>query len=303
MAGGVVGAGTPLTHAAPPIPSPFGSAEPVEHDRLRAIPVGPAEAAPAGIAFLDGIQRYAVEGRFGLVPVVRGYVAAAVLRREAGALRAARHGTEEFLAVPLGRLTGEQRTALDAVGVDVDDVEAAERSHPILDVQLAAKVVERRRERLERRLALGYLDDPRAGWLVVDGALGGLADALEPAPRLLGLIKSHETQFLEEADLEIALTLPAGHRTSVFSRTVGKRGVVHTWYLRMWPWEQHDVLHGLVRLERPPGADVVGDATAVSRWILAERAPLSAPDGRWDRLIYPIQQVETYLRAHAGGWW
>jgi len=34
-----------------------------------------------------------------------------------------------------------------------------------------------------------------------------------------------------------------------------------------------------------------------------ELVPLSAPDGRWDRLIYPIQQVETFLRAHAGGWW
>ncbi len=59
----------------------------------------------------------------------------------------------------------------------------------------------------------------------------------------------------------------------------------------MWPWEQHDVLHGLVRLERPPDVAAVGEATGVSRWMLAERVPLSAPDSRWDRLIYPIRQV------------
>jgi len=38
----------------------------------------------------------------------------------------------------------------------------------------------------------------------------------------------------------------------------------------------------------------------VSRWILAERAPLATPDGRWDRLLYPIHEVETFLRARAG---
>lgn len=302
-AGGVVGAGTPLTHAAPPIASPFGTAELVEHDRLAAVAVGAAEPAPAGTAFLDGIQRYAVEGRFGLVPVVRGYVAAAVLRREGTALRTALHAADEFLAVPVHRLTADQRAALDRVGVEVVDVEAAERSHPILDVQLAAKVVERRRERLERRLAHEYVEHDADGWLVVDGALSGLVDPLEPALRLVGLVKSHETQFLDGRDLEVALTLPEGHRTSVFSRALGGRGAVYTWYLRVWPWEQHDVLHGLVRLERLPGGTAMADATAVSRWILAERVPLSAPDGRWDRLIYPIQQVETYLRAHAGGWW
>ncbi len=119
----------------------------------------------------------------------------------------------------------------------------------------------------------------------------------------MGLVKSHETQFLDGADLEVALTLPVGHRTSVFARTVGERATVHTWYLRLWPWEDHELLHGLVRIERPPSPRGVDEATTVSRWLLAERAPLSAPDGRWDRLVYPIQQVEMYLRALAGGWW
>jgi hypothetical protein len=57
-----------------------------------------------------------------------------------------------------------------------------------------------------------------------------------------------------------------------------------------------------VRLERPAADGVVEEATAVSRWLLAERAPIAAPDERWDRLLYPIRQVEEYLRARAGGW-
>jgi hypothetical protein len=79
--------------------------------------------------------------------------------------------------------------------------------------------------------------------------------------------------------------------------------MVYTWYLRLWPWDEHDLLYGLVRIERPPAEEVVAQATAVSRWLLAERAPLAAPDERWDRLVYPVRQVEAYLQARAGGWW
>jgi hypothetical protein len=38
---------------------------------------------------------------------------------------------------------------------------------------------------------------------------------------------------------------------------------------------------------------------AISRWILAERAPISAPDQRWDRLLYGVYSVEQYLKAKA----
>ena len=40
-------------------------------------------------------------------------------------------------------------------------------------------------------------------------------------------------------------------------------------------------------------------AGAVSRWILAERAPLALPDARWDRMVYGIRDCEEYLRATA----
>jgi hypothetical protein len=37
----------------------------------------------------------------------------------------------------------------------------------------------------------------------------------------------------------------------------------------------------------------------VSRWILAERAPLALPDARWDRMVYGIRDCEEFLRATA----
>jgi len=42
-----------------------------------------------------------------------------------------------------------------------------------------------------------------------------------------------------------------------------------------------------------------GRADAISGWLLAERAPLATPDARFDRLLYPIHQVEEYLKARA----
>ena len=263
---------------------------------------GPA-APPADVAFLDGIQRYAVEGRIGLAPVVRGYVAAAVLRRTDGELRPAAVLTEEFLVVPEGRLAAPEREALSAVGLPIHDCSESDRAHPILDVQLAAKVVETRREHVETELAGQFLEEYPQDWLVVDGAITALAGVLPAGPKVLGFIKSHETQFLDGADLNAALTLPEGHRTSVFARRAGREASVYSWYLRLWPWEDQDLLHGLVRIERPPVPAVLQEADATSRWLLAERSPLAAGDVRWDRLLYPVQQVEAYLRAQAGGWW
>lgn len=302
-AGGTVGAGALLTHAAPPIPAPFAAASYVEDERIAAIDLGGPGTPPSTVAFLDGVQRYAVEGRIGLVPIVRGYVAAAVLERDAGGLRPQDVSTDEFLVVPVARLEPAQRRALLDVGLPLVDCTASERAHPILDVQLAAKVVEWRRAEVEAALASRYVRARPEGWLVVDGSIADLGILLEDGPQVLGLIKSHETQFLDGEDLEVALTLPVGHRTSVFARSAGQRSPVYTWYLRLWPWEDVELLHGLVRIERPALPATVRDATSVSRWLLAERAPLAARDARWDRLLYPVQQVETFLRAQAGGWW
>jgi hypothetical protein len=39
----------------------------------------------------------------------------------------------------------------------------------------------------------------------------------------------------------------------------------------------------------------------VTRWILAERAPLAKPDPRWPAMIYPIHHVEQVLKPLVQG--
>ncbi|MBI4419485.1 MAG: hypothetical protein HY560_01560 [Gemmatimonadetes bacterium] len=297
-AGGAPAAGRLATHPTAPIAAPFGTAEPVEHPRVRAIPVTPVPP-PASVGFLDGIQRYSHEGSLGLAPVVRGYVAAAVLGREGDGLRARFVRHEEFLVAPLARLSPEQQRALTRIGLPLRECETRARAHPLVDIQLAVAEVERARERTEHAVAAEFTAASAGAWLVVDGVIGGVTS---PTSRTIGVIKSHETQFLDGPDLEVALTLPNGSRSSVFARTTGGGARVYTWYLRLWPWEGENFLHGLVRIERVASGETVAEADQVSGWLLNERTPLSTPDGRWDRLLYPIHLAEDFLKARAGSW-
>jgi hypothetical protein len=207
---------------------------------------------------------------------------------------------EEFLVVPAGRLRPAQREAVDGVGLPVRESEAGPRPHPLVDRFAAAQVVERRREALEREVCGTFLAEGHAP-LIVDGGVRGLRGA-PGAERAVGVVKHHETQFLDGPDLEVALTLPEGARSGVFIRELDGGGTTFSWYLRLWPWTDEDLLHGLTRVERLALDGVPPDADRVSRWLLAERAPIAGRDPRWDRLLYPLHEVETLLRAQAGGW-
>jgi ribosomal protein S18 acetylase RimI-like enzyme len=286
----------------PPITTPYGTAEPVEGPEVVAVPVVGPPGSPVDAAFADGIQRYVVEGWFGLAPVVRAYVASAVLERTDRTLVPVRHRTEEFLVAPLEHLPPRVVDSLKQFPMPVYDCRGVERPHPLLDVQRAVGIVEQRRRAAEAEVVEGYRRESRVACLVVDGSLRGLGAGEAVGPTLLGVIKSHETQFLRGADLETALTLREGHRTTVFCRLVEGGAPMYSWYLRLWDWNGRDILYGLIRLERLPSGEVVRDVDRTSRWLLAERAPLSAPDARWDRLLYPIHAVEEFLKAKAGGW-
>ncbi len=39
----------------------------------------------------------------------------------------------------------------------------------------------------------------------------------------------------------------------------------------------------------------------ITRWVLAERAPLAKPDPRWPAMIYPIHYVEKLLKPLVQG--
>jgi hypothetical protein len=71
---------------------------------------------------------------------------------------------------------------------------------------------------------------------------------------------------------------------------------VVAWGLRLWPWEDRDLFHGLVRVEVAPVNGEPTQADRIARAVLAERLPVS--DGaQWDRLLYGTHTVQQYLRA------
>jgi hypothetical protein len=99
------------------------------------------------------------------------------------------------------------------------------------------------------------------------------------------------------------LALGTGERSTAFRVSVGRRAPVASWYLRLRDPAGRDPMWGLVRLEGAlPDASESPDATtrrfdAASRAVLAEAAPLALPDGRWDKMVYPIRDCEQFLKA------
>lgn len=265
------------------------------------LPLRADATIPPVVTFLDGFARWSVRAYDGVVPIVHAYVSAAARRRRGTAgLATTSERSRDFALAPLDLVDPRRRQALTEHCADVESLAGDRVGQPALFLETVEAAVRRARRRLERELATACLATLGADeWLVMDGLLS-VSPEVSHHPRALGVIKSHGAQFLEGRGLERALTLPAGHRTSVFRVRGGHtRTEVYSWYVRLWPWEGNDLLYGLLRVEARAHPDTVAQASALSGWLWAERAPLATPDARWDRLLYPLHHVEEYLKARA----
>lgn len=264
----------------------------VEGESVSTHPVGDPQPCPHPVAFLDGIQRYEIMGYLDSAPLVVADIAAAVRERVGRRPRLAvmdhrrlAFGSPEVLERVSGVLGGATPVPL------ADDV----LGHPVREIQAARKAIDTARGALELEVGRRFrqMSD---GWLIVDGVLSeGISWVLDP--RMIGVSKSHSTLPFEGAEQVTYLRTPYGHRTSVFEPATRSLAPVYSWALRLWPWEGRDLFHGLVRIETRASDDVLESVDSISRWLLAERAPLSAPDPRWDRLLYGIHEVESFLKA------
>lgn len=267
----------------------------VEDATLRCHPVGTAEPWPGVLAFLDGIQRMSLVGYAGAAPIYVAEIAAAVREREGGRLGTVMEERRR-LAIARPRALAAAGDALD--GLTTLALPEDEPPHPVRDLTQAARALDRARGQLE--LDLGRRFRGRSvGWLVVDGSLAE-SPLWAGDERAVGVSKSHATLPFDGEDLERYLRLPLGHRTSVFAPQSRSVAPVLAWALRLWDWAAKDLFHGLVRIEVAPGNGTSATADLLSRRLLAERAPLSTPDPRWDRLLYGIHSVEQYLHAREG---
>jgi hypothetical protein len=264
----------------------------VEDGPLSGWAVGQAEAWPGPVAFLDGTQRYEVMAYSGASPLVVAEVAAAVMERRDRQLHVARVARRRLI-IARPAVLAELGDAVEShIAVPLpEDVPV----HPVHDFQMARREVDRARGRLELEVGLAYRT-VSSDWLIVDGSLTE-SPQWAADPRMIGVSKSHATLPFADQELELYLRLPSGHRSPVFAPAGREVAPVYSWALRLWPWEGKDLLHGLIRVEAAPAPETLDQADRLSRWLLAERAPVSTPDPRWDRLLYGIRAVEQYLRA------
>ncbi|HEY7194764.1 MAG TPA: hypothetical protein VH439_13575 [Gemmatimonadales bacterium] len=281
-------------------PSEQAAVDLVEDAELETHPI-PRSPIPTPVSFLNGIERWSVVAYDGLAQIVNAHVAAAVCRRDQhGVLHTTGALHRSFALAPLARMSAGTRQRLEQACSDIEPVEGDLVEQPARYLEMIESTVRKIRAHLERELAEKAIRDlGEEEWLVLDGLLSR-SPTVARHPRALGVIKSHGAQFLEGRGLERALTLPAGHRTSVFLVRGGHtRTEVYSWYLRLWPWEGNDLLYGLLRVEARADPETVRQAGALSGWLWAERAPIATPATRWDRLLYPLHHVEEYLNARA----
>jgi len=307
--------------------------DPFEADPVQERHPGEPQGESGLSYFLDGVQSTREVCRVGTVPVVTVTVAAAIVRREDRRLhRFPVEGVPEVVrAVVLpGRTEDPQAQAIfeaasealplmdDASDVSGDGAGLVDstRYDPEVDpadyagLKTRAYVRARAlRESLEaellRRWGQMELGD---GWIAVDGQL-----PLDE-PRGLGLVKSSSRPFLRGDETRMLLDLTPGCRTTAFVPPwrAERADAGHTeeerasWYVRMWPpgstGEGADATSGLVRVEAASDAGWSPEEyDEISRWILAERAPLARPDPRWPSMIHPVHYVEKVLKPLVNG--
>jgi hypothetical protein len=261
------------------------------------------------VAFLDGIQSSRVVHYDGAAPIVHGSVAAVVRVRNDRRLTTWEHAAESRVYAPRGYLSVGINEKIDGLGETIVDTTPraadggidADARHPLTLADVAVHAVQGHREALERRLAESWVGRADAGPLYIDGGISG-SPALSSSLNAIGVVKSHRILYGDAAAIQTILDLAPGERSTAVSVDSSDRwrSTVASWYLRLHIADGHDPLWGLVRVEVAPlasNAAVAERANLISRWILAEVAPLSLPDGRWHTMVYGIRDCEQFLRS------
>lgn len=274
------------------------SVELLEPGPMRAVPV--TDPIAGFSAFLDGTQHARILAWVQGVPYVFGTAAAAIRVRRDRKLRTWETSlpmVQRRLYLPRAYVAGLDS---DVPGLAVVDTTAPELGsvpsrHPAALLERALTCLQRDRERIERAQVEAWVAAGE-GVLCADGSLPdrgvGRSSVL-----VVGAIKSHRTLYADGVALDVVLSLRANERSSVFAVGGSGREPVASWYVRTRDQTGRDALWGLVRLESAIVPDVAACADLVSRWLLAENAPLALPDTRWDKMTYGVRDCESFLRA------
>ncbi|HEY4217473.1 MAG TPA: hypothetical protein VGM67_10070 [Gemmatimonadaceae bacterium] len=255
-------------------------------------------------AFLDGTQKSHVERYLPSgAPVVIGTVAAAIRDRRNERLHTWMHVVERRLYLSRSRVSEDVWQRLSGLPIELRNTDDGGADtvdeHPLALRESAYHRVQKDREAAEQALGLAWCKRENRP-LLIDGGISN-AEQLAHAPCAIGVIKSHRTLYVSGDALTTVLGLDRAERSSVFLVTSPKRASVASWYLRIRDPRGHEPMWGLVRVEVavPNGAgdEITQRADIVSKWILAESAPVALPDARWDKMVYGVRDCEEFLRA------
>lgn len=271
---------------------PAHDAEMVEDKPFCALPV--ATTGESNFThFLDGAQRSWRVGYAGMEPLYLAHTSAGLLERlDKNVLPPEPQfysGELEFIVPESASIPACPDIPLVPVGIGLTDTEVTMR-------QRMANAISSRRESRETEVARAF----REGWLLIDGGIGKVLEQTPIGVQMVGVVKSHQRQyFASQARIRVILDLKPGERTPVFLRDrnqlQGKEA--YSFYLRLFDSDGKGPLYGLIRIELPPNSSMIVLADEICGWLLAERDPLSLPDARFDRMLYPIRLVEKHLKA------
>ena len=253
----------------------------------------PALATSGFTHFLDGAQRSWRVGFVGMSPLYLAHTSAGLLARQDRILlppSADCYSAALELVAPNGvDFPPYADVPFLGVGVANEDSEMAVR-------QRIANAISSRREERETDVARSFRD----GWLLIDGGIGKVIEKTPDDVQMVGVVKSHQRQyFVSRERVRTILDLKAGQRTPAFLRErnqpQGKEA--NSFYLRLFDSSSQSPLFGLIRIEIPAAGEMLKRVDEICGWLLAERDPLSLPDARYDRMLYPIRLVEQHLKA------
>ncbi|MEN6520573.1 MAG: hypothetical protein ABFD46_05415 [Armatimonadota bacterium] len=250
--------------------------------------------------FLDGAQ---ATRRIGFhnhtVPLLYAHLGAVIRRRNADRrMSTSYQAFSENLYFSFDHLDPAEmlKSGIEAKNVKID---GDGDTHPLRLLELARRSASNDRAELERKLADEWMKNSADDeWLLWDGSITGRMDAAKH-PRVVGVIKSHQTQYFNAEDQRKILSLGVGERSSVFKPRGRDWVPVYSWYLRLHSNVGRDVYFGLVRVEAAASKNTIAIADEISGWLMRERSPLALPDSRWDRMIYPIRDCEQYIKSIA----
>jgi len=253
-------------------------------------------------AFLDGTQEIRVVNQLDGIPIVWATVSAAVRARvnrrmvswrTSAPIVAGRYYIPFRYVSDLDPLLRDDPRVVDTG--KADSTGKFPSRHPAALMEAAVKKVQDDRERCEIELAEAWCASENAV-LFADGSIMA-SKVVSASDRVVGVIKSHRRLYADGDAFRVLVRLESGCRTSIFRVAPRSRHAVASWYVRIRPAIGRDALFGLLRVEASLTDDISARADEISRWLLAEGAPLALPDGRWDKMAYGIRDAEEFLRA------